>query len=180
MLLNPLPFLCHRLLGLLANVSATLPLKVRIWNALVCSVHVLLYGCGTWGLTAALTEKLRAFHQQHLRTVAGYRWSNYIDNEALYKLSSTHPLSVDLQLARLRLLGHCLRLPITSPAQAALDLSVGADADLKSRSNVILVHYDKMCRRPASACGLLLDRKSYILLPQTERDGSKQMSMCAT
>ena len=38
LLLNPLPFLCHRLLVLLANVSATLPLKVRIWNALVCSI----------------------------------------------------------------------------------------------------------------------------------------------
>ena len=46
----------HRLLGLLANLSASLQLKVRIWNALVRPV--LLYGCGTWGLTAALTEKL--------------------------------------------------------------------------------------------------------------------------
>ena len=121
----------HRLLGLLANLSASLQLKVRIWNALVHPV--LLYGCGTWGLTAALTEKLCTFHRRHLRTMAGYRWPNCINNEALYKLTRTYTLSVDLQLARRRLLGYCLRLPITSPAQAAVDLSVGADVDLKPR-----------------------------------------------
>ena len=35
----------HWLLGLLANVSASLSLKIEIWNAPVCPV--LLYGCGT-------------------------------------------------------------------------------------------------------------------------------------
>ena len=119
----------HRLLGLLANVSTSLQLKVRIWNALVRPV--LLYRCGTWGLMATLTEKLCPFHRRHLWTMAGYRWPNRINNEALYKLTRTHTLSVDLQLARLTLLGHCLRSPITSSAQAALDLSVGADIDLK-------------------------------------------------
>lgn len=92
----------HCLLGLLANMSASLQLKVRIWNALVCPV--LLYGCRTWELTAALTEKLCAFHRQHLWTMTGYRRPNHINNEALYKLTKTHPLSVDLQLSSLRLL----------------------------------------------------------------------------
>ena len=41
--------------GLFAGIGASLALKVRVWNALVRPV--LLYGCGTWGLTAALTEK---------------------------------------------------------------------------------------------------------------------------
>ena len=56
--------------------------------------------------------------------MAGYRWPKHISNEAIYHLTQTQPLSHDLQRARLRLLGHCLRLPRDTPAQKALDLTV--------------------------------------------------------
>ena len=46
----------RRMCGLLAGVSASLELKIRVWNALVRPV--LLYGSGTWGLVATLTETL--------------------------------------------------------------------------------------------------------------------------
>ena len=48
-----------------------------------------LYGYGTWGLTAALTEKLCALHRRHLRVTAGYRWPKRIRNEAIYHLTDT-------------------------------------------------------------------------------------------
>ena len=110
--------------GLFAGIGASLALKVRVWNALVRPV--LLYGCGTWGLTAALTKKLCALHHRHLRVMAGYRWPKQIRNEAIYHLTQTRPLSHDLQRARLRLLGQCLRLPRDAPAQKALDLTMHA------------------------------------------------------
>ena len=113
-----------RMFGLFAGISASLALKVRVWNALVRPV--LLYGCGTWGLTAALTKKLCALHHRHLRVMAGYRWPKQIRNEAIYHLTQTRPLSHDLQRARLRLLGQCLRLPRDAPAQKALDLTMHA------------------------------------------------------
>ena len=109
----------RKMFGLFAGIGASLVLKVRVWNSLV-----LLYGCGTWGLTAVLTEKLCALHRQHLRVMAGYRWPKHISNEAIYRLTKTRPLSHDLQRARLNLLGHCLRLPMDTPAQKALDLTV--------------------------------------------------------
>ena len=112
----------RRMFGLFAGVGASLVLKVRVWNTLVRPV--LLYGCGTWGLTAVLTEKLCALHRRHLRVMAGYRWPKHISNKAIYHLTQTQPLSHDLQRARLRLLGHCLRLPRDTPAQKALDLTV--------------------------------------------------------
>ena len=69
-------------------------------------------------------ETLCALHRRHLRVMAGYRWPKHISNEAIYHLTQTRPLSNDLQRARLRLLGHCLRLPSDTPAQKALDLTV--------------------------------------------------------
>ena len=112
----------RRMYGLFAGVGASLELKIRVWNALVRPV--LLYGCGTWGLTTSLTEKLCTLHRRHLRILAGYRWPKHISNDALYKLTRTYPLSVDLLQARLRLLGHCLRMPYDTPAQLALDVAV--------------------------------------------------------
>ena len=85
--------LAFHCVGLFAGVGASLELKIRVWNALVRPV--LLYVCGTWGLTVSLTEKLCAFHHRHLRVLAGYHWPNHISNDALYKLTKTNPLSVN-------------------------------------------------------------------------------------
>ena len=46
---------------LFIGVSASLELKICVWSALVRPV--LLYGCGTWGLNATMTEKLCALHR---------------------------------------------------------------------------------------------------------------------
>ena len=119
----------RRMFGLFAGVSASLELKIRVWNALVRPV--LLYSCGTWGLTATLTEKLCALHRRHLRILAGYRWPKRISNEALYRLTKSQPLSIDIQQSRLRLLGHCLRMPTDTPAQMALSVTV--NTNLKGR-----------------------------------------------
>jgi len=54
MQLAELPF--RRMFELFAGIRASIGLKVKVWIILVHAV--LLYGCGAWGLTAALTEKL--------------------------------------------------------------------------------------------------------------------------
>ena len=54
--------------GLFAGVSASLDLKIRLWNRLVRPV--LLYGCWTWGLITTMTEILCAFHRTHLQILA--------------------------------------------------------------------------------------------------------------
>ena len=129
-------------------------------------------------MTAALTEKLCAYHWRHLRTMAGYRWPNHINN-ALYKLTKAYPLSVDLQLARLRLLGHCLRLPITSSAQSVLDLSMGADADIKSQRGRPKQCLLSTLRQDVQKADLSLRSRHGLeelraIASDRERDGSKQ------
>ena len=115
----------RRMFGLFVGVSASLELKIRVWNALVRPV--LLYGCGTWGLTTTMTEKLCALHRRHLRILASYRWPKRISNEALYRLTKSRPLSIDIQQSRLHLLGHCLRMPTDTPAQLALTMTVNTN-----------------------------------------------------
>ena len=68
-----------------------------------------------------------------------------------------------LQLNRLRYI-HCLWLLITSPAQAALDLSVMhiSSHEGEGPSNAFWVHYSKTCRRLSSACGAVINWKSYV------------------
>ena len=44
-----------------------------------------------------MTEKLCALHRQCLRILAGYRWPKRICNEALYRLTKSRPLSIDIQ-----------------------------------------------------------------------------------
>ena len=119
----------RHMLDLFTGVSASLELKICVWNALVRPV--LLYGCGTWGLNATMTEKLYALHCRHLRILAGYCWPKRIRNEALYRLTKSRPLSLDIQQSRLRLLGDCLRMPTDTPAQ--LTLSVTVNTNLKGR-----------------------------------------------
>ena len=68
--------------GLFIGVSASLELKICVWNALVRPV--LLYGCGTWGLNAAMTEKHCALHRRHLYKSNRLLLAKHTCNEALY------------------------------------------------------------------------------------------------
>ena len=120
MQLTNLTFRC--MFGLFSGVSVSLEVKIKTWNALVSSV--LLYSCGTWGLSTTLTEKLCAFHCWHLQILACYCWPRRISNKALYRVAKSRPLSIDIQQSRLRLLGHCLRMQTNTPAQMALTASV--------------------------------------------------------
>ena len=53
----------RRMYGLFLRVGALLELKIHVWIALVRPV--LLYGCGTWGLSTFLTEKLCVLYSAH-------------------------------------------------------------------------------------------------------------------
>jgi hypothetical protein len=55
--------------------------RMRAYNAFV--LPVLLYNCGTWGVTEAVIEKLEAFHRRQLREVLGVR-KRQISNKELH------------------------------------------------------------------------------------------------
>ena len=94
--------------------------RLKLYNAFV--LPVLLYNCSTWALTQSQATSLSAFHRRQLRSVLGIRWPDIISNVELYRRTRQADVMSMVNQARLRLLGHCLRMDTESPPQRALDL----------------------------------------------------------
>ena len=92
--------------------------RMRAYNALV--LPVLLYNCGTWGVTDAIMKDIEVFHRRQLREVLGVRTRD-ISTRELYKRCDTTPLRGRITAARWSLFGHVLRLGRDTPAQLAMD-----------------------------------------------------------
>ena len=96
----------------------TLNTRLRLYSVMVKSV--LLYNSGTWGLNVTEKRKMNSFHRKQLRIVAGVFWPHKIRNKALYKLTNTRPISIDIAERRWKLLGHVLRLSPNTPIRKAM------------------------------------------------------------
>ena len=92
--------------------------RIKLSETLVKSV--LLYNCGTWGVSKDDQRKLNSFHRNQLRKVIGIQWPRKISNEKLYKITGTKPLSITITERRWKLLGHILRLANDCPARKAM------------------------------------------------------------
>ena len=46
--------------------------RIQLYEALV--IPILLYNCGTWGLTKQNLESLNIMHRKHLRNIIGVHW----------------------------------------------------------------------------------------------------------
>ena len=92
--------------------------KMKMYNASVRSV--LTYNACTWGLTNQDEQGLDSFHRQNLRQVVGVFYPKKIGNEALYTLTKSRPLSIDISKARWKMFGHALRMDENTPARKAM------------------------------------------------------------
>ena len=81
---------------------------------------MLLYNCGTWGVTGGVIDKLEVFHRRQLREVLGVRIRE-LHNADLYKRCDVSPLKHQIAWARWSLFGHTLRMARNTPAQLAMD-----------------------------------------------------------
>ena len=100
------------------NWKTKLTNRIRLYKMLV--KNVLLYNCGTWGVSKDDQRKLNSFHRRQLRKVIGIQWSHKISNNKLYKITGTTPLSITMTERRWKLLGHILRLPADCPVRKAM------------------------------------------------------------
>ena len=102
----------------LRDDQVKLSYKIQLYRSLVKSV--LLYNCGTWGLTKSEANKIDAFHRKQLRRLLGIRYPTKITNTNLYKKCQETPLSITILSARWRLFGHILRRDPQIPANKAM------------------------------------------------------------
>ena len=88
------------------------------------SIPLRHYCCFTRGLTDADIKKVSAFHRRQLRKLLGVRWPQRMSNDAVYATTGVRTLEQYIGDARMRLLGHVLRLDRQAPAQQSMDLYV--------------------------------------------------------
>jgi hypothetical protein len=92
--------------------------RMHAYNTLV--LPVLLYNCGTWGVTEGVMEKIETYHRRQLREILGVKTRD-LRNEELYRRCGTKPLQKQITRSRLSLFGHTLQLSRDTPAQLAMD-----------------------------------------------------------
>ena len=92
--------------------------RIKLYNSLVRSI--LLYNCGTWGMSTQDENKIDSFHRQQLRHTLNIKYPNKIRTKHLYKTTKTHTISADITKARWKLFGHTLRMNKDTPARKAM------------------------------------------------------------
>ena len=100
------------------NWKTKMTTKIRLSETLVKSV--LLYSCGTWGVSKDDQRELNSFHRRQLRKVTGIQCPRKISNNKLYKMTGTKPLSITITERRWKLMRNILRLPADCPARKAM------------------------------------------------------------
>ena len=95
-------------------------LTTRLWLCETLVKSVLLYNCGTWGVSKNDQRKPNNFHTRQVRKVIGIQWPHKISNNKLYKITGTKPLSIKITERRWKLLGHILRLPADCPTRKTM------------------------------------------------------------
>ena len=81
---------------------------------------ILLYNCGTWGMTIQDEQQLDSFHRKQLRRIPNIRWPHNIRNKRLYEKTNSKPVSIEVTRRRWKLLGHILRLNKETPSRKAM------------------------------------------------------------
>ena len=72
---------------------------------------VLLYGCETWRVSNASTNKLQVFINRCLRHILGVRWYDRVQNEDLWRVAGQETVDQQIKRRKWRWLGHTLRKP---------------------------------------------------------------------
>ena len=81
---------------------------------------ILLYKCGTWGLSKSAKIRIDSFHRRQLRIVINVKWPNKIKNKRLYEITRQEQISKTILERRWTLLGHVMRLSANCPARKAM------------------------------------------------------------
>ena len=108
----------HKFTEIWSRRRVKLPRKMKLYNALVRSI--LLYNCGTWGMSKKDEDGMDSFHRQQLRHTLNIKYPYRIKTKHLYTITKTHPISADIAKARWKLFGHTLRMKADTPARKAM------------------------------------------------------------
>lgn len=105
----------NKLRSVLCSPKLHISLRTRIFKA--ACISILLYGCESWVLTDALSDKLDIYARACYRTMLGIKQSvDHITNQELYKRVGQSPISKSIRAMQLNFTGHCIRMDDDEPA----------------------------------------------------------------
>ena len=105
--------------------------KLRLYKAYV--LPTLLYGAGTWTITATTQRKLDAFDNWCLRRILKIPWTAHITSQEVRERTQMLPVSNLVLSRRLQLFGHIVRAPATQDHTRALNACLAQPRSWKSR-----------------------------------------------
>jgi hypothetical protein len=97
------------------NKKNRISLKTRLKLYKTMIIPHLMYNIHAIGLNKNQTDKLNRQHRKHLRKVMGIYWPGRIGVKAIYQITDTRALSIDVIKRRWEFLGHLLRLSVPKP-----------------------------------------------------------------
>ena len=118
------------------NKGITLGTKIDVYRATVLTS--LLYGCETWTLSSKQIDRLEKFHLSTLRKIAKIRWFHKVTNYEVLSRCKINSLKSMLDKAKLRWLGHVIRMEDTRIPKALLYGRLAAGIPRRGNHNTYL------------------------------------------
>ena len=118
------------------NKGITLGTKIDVYRATVLTS--LLYGCETWTLSSKQIDRLEKFHLSTLRKIARIRWFHKVTNYEVLSRCKIKSLKSMLDKAKLRWLGHVIRMEDSRIPKALLYGRLAAGVPRRGNHNTYL------------------------------------------
>jgi len=93
----------------------------------MCILAIFLYGSDCWAISKTDARKIDALDQWCLRMLLGIRWYQFVRNDDVRRLTKQPKLTAIIQLRRLTLFGHIMRMDDNADAKRILLASPPAD-----------------------------------------------------
>jgi len=89
--------------------------KLKLYNT--CILPVFLYGSDCWAMSKTDARKIDALDQWCLRMLLSIRWYQFVRNDDVRRLTKQSKLAAIIQLRRLTLFGHIMRMDDNADAK---------------------------------------------------------------
>jgi len=99
--------------------------KLKLYNT--CILPIFLYGSDCWAILKTDARRIDALNQWCLRMLLGIKWHQFVWNDDVRRLTKQPKLTAIIQLRRLTLFGHIMRIKDNADAKRILLASPPVD-----------------------------------------------------
>ena len=101
------------------NSNVSISTKIRIFDSLI--TPIMLYNSHLWTTNETTKGQINAYQRRLLRKLLNIKWPRKISNDQLQASINYIEWTKTIETARIRWIGHLLRMPAKTPARIALE-----------------------------------------------------------